>query len=209
MVGRQKRQRSYRRRGRLETQVWRLVVWSAVLAPSLDAQARVPHLSVDATPATTAKLPDSAVTWITLRPQPGNTREQLPQLIKAEIRRAIARGMTPFLEVGAAWCAPCIALEESLRTAEMIEAFRGAYIIHLDLDDWNPETDFPPVGIHSNDGIPFIEGIDTTGHVTSQDDDDMDAPGIKRFLATHMWHRTPRKAIAVPHAASGTPSGER
>lgn len=170
-----------------------MIMGSVFMATRLSAQTPLPQ----PLPAGTKVIPPSPrdraqVTWITVRPRPGDTQGQLSPLIKAEIRRATARGMTPFLEVGAEWCGPCKALEESLQTPEMIDAFSGAYVIHLDVDDWDVDKDFAPLGIHSNDGIPFIEGIDTTGHVTSQDDDEMDAVGIKHFVAAHLWHGAPK-----------------
>lgn len=142
-----------------------------------------------AAPAASATT-DTAVTWIDLRSNQGELRGKLPQLVQAEIAKARAQGRTPFLEVGATWCGPCVALEQSLHNKDIIDAFAGTYIVHLDANEWDIEDDMGPLGFKGGT-IPAILAIDKNGKVQSELHGETDAAPIKKFLQAHMWKGKP------------------
>jgi len=90
---------------------------------------------------------------------------KLSDLLKAEAQKAAALGRKPFVEFGASWCPPCIAIEQSLDDPRMAEAFKNTYIIQLDFDEWKPHlagTDFRVVA------IPIYYEIDKNGRSTGR-----------------------------------------
>jgi thiol-disulfide isomerase/thioredoxin len=125
--------------------------------------------------------------WTDLRSDNGKWRGKLPQLLDAQITKARATGRTPFVEVGATWCGPCRELEHNLHTPPIIDAFAGAYVIHLDVNEWDLDVDLTPVGI-TGGVMPFIVALDTTGHATAELRGKIDAPSIKTFVRAHLWH---------------------
>ncbi|HZS36643.1 MAG TPA: thioredoxin family protein [Polyangia bacterium] len=89
------------------------------------------------TPPLTAAPPEAApaaagFVITELKPPQG----ELPALLAAEAAKAKAKGLKPFIEVSATWCGPCQKLKNSLGDPVMTEAFRGTYIVKLDLDEW-------------------------------------------------------------------------
>jgi len=85
------------------------------------------------TAASAEAAPQAAGFVITeLKPPQG----ELPALLAAEAAKAKAKGLKPFIEVSATWCGPCQKLKNSLGDPVMTEAFRGTYIVKLDLDEW-------------------------------------------------------------------------
>jgi thiol-disulfide isomerase/thioredoxin len=56
--------------------------------------------------------------------------------VRAEVAKAKAQGLTPFVEFAAGWCPPCQAIKKSLDDPQMKAAFKGTYIIRLDADAW-------------------------------------------------------------------------
>jgi thiol:disulfide interchange protein len=73
-----------------------------------------------------------AFSLVELHPSQG----ELSALLAAQATRATELGRRPFVEFSADWCPPCVALANSLSDQRMIEAFRGTYIVRLDLDEW-------------------------------------------------------------------------
>jgi hypothetical protein len=120
----------------------------------------------------------------------------LRDLILAEIHRAQALGRTPFLELGATWCAPCQALQ-SVLDAKPVDSlvrqeFAGTYIIRLDVDLWHRE--FDSIGLPESGAIPVFYAIDTTAHVTESFPGDslrtMTPEGfrpVQAFFQAHLW----------------------
>ena len=160
--------------------------------------ARAQTVSAIGPPATpSAAIPDS-VTWIDLSSKQGELRGKLPQLIAAEIAKAKASGQTPFVEIGATWCGPCQALEASLHTQEMMHAFAGAYVIHLDVSEWDEEEEIFPIGIHAQTGwyMPLLVAINPKGHAVAQTFG-LTAITIKQFIQAHRWSTTSARPKAV------------
>lgn len=90
---------------------------------------------------------------------------KLADLLKTEAQKAAALGRKPFVEFGASWCPPCIAIQQNLDDPRMAEAFKNTYIIQLDLDEWKPHlagTDFRVVA------IPIYYEIDKNGRSTGR-----------------------------------------
>jgi|HubBroStandDraft_6_1064221.scaffolds.fasta_scaffold798192_2 hypothetical protein len=117
---------------------------------------------------------------------------KLPNVLKAEIAKAITAGRTPFVELGATWCGPCNHLKASLGDKRMIDAFSGTYIVHLDVDDWKGQL--APLGFVSN-GIPAFFAIDANGKATGQvitgdawgeDIPENMAPPLKEFFRANL-----------------------
>ncbi len=76
-----------------------------------------------------------------------STQGDLTPLVQGHVARARAQGRKPFVEFYADWCAPCQAVYRSLDDPRMIDAFRGTYIVRLNVDDWKeklPGTGFVP-----------------------------------------------------------------
>ncbi|MDP1827421.1 MAG: hypothetical protein Q8L48_29395 [Archangium sp.] len=69
---------------------------------------------------------------VRLKPSQG----ALTSLLTAELAKARARNLRPFLELRAEWCGPCKELEASMGDARMTDAFAGTYLISLDIDEW-------------------------------------------------------------------------
>ena len=132
---------------------------------------------------------DTVVAWTELRPPGGGFMEQmahqqdLPQLLQNEIAKARMQGRTPFLEIGATWCAGCIALEKDIenRVPALVDAFAGAYLIHLDYDDWNLGD------LLQGTNIPALVALNPQGKAAGQLIGNVEAPVIKQFVHGHLW----------------------
>jgi thiol:disulfide interchange protein len=89
--------------------------------------------------------PDS-FSLVVVRPSQGD----LAALLAAHAQRAAEIERRPFVEFSAEWCLPCKRLAESLSDDRMVEAFRGVYLIRLDIDEWKSRmsgTDFIVIGV--------------------------------------------------------------
>lgn len=53
---------------------------------------------------------------------------------------ASARSLKPFVYATARWCAPCRKLNESLRDPRMKDAFKGTYVVKLDIDEFDEKA---------------------------------------------------------------------
>jgi thiol-disulfide isomerase/thioredoxin len=136
---------------------------------------------------------DTTVMWVRLGSNQGSLRGKLPQLLKAEIAKAKALGLTPFLVVGATWCGPCQQLEASLHQKDFVDAFSGAYMIHLDMDEWDVKAELTPLGF-KNEGIPIIAALDKNSKVISQlEDNEYTAKAIKQYLSANLWESAVHK----------------
>ena len=126
------------------------------------------------------------------------SQQSLRDLLLAEIQHAQSQGRTPFLELGATWCAPCQALQALLDTTPIDSLIRrefaGTYLIRLDVDQWKRE--FESIGIPASGGIPAFWALDTTGQVTAMFAGDsvsaMTPDGLRpvhAFFQAHQWKR--------------------
>jgi thiol:disulfide interchange protein len=137
----------------------------------------------DQAPAATG--PSRSV-FVQLKPSAGELATALP----AEVAKARAQHLKPFVEIGAEWCKPCKQLEASLNDPKMKEAFDGTYLIRLDVDDWSGSLSTfelePTV-------IPVVFEVDAQGKSTGRSINGNDwgattaenvAPQFKVFFAT-------------------------
>lgn len=68
-------------------------------------------------------------------------RTQAPaDIFAAAAVTATARSLRPFVYTTARWCAPCKKLNESLSDPRMKDAFKGTYVVKLDIDDFDEKT---------------------------------------------------------------------
>ena len=111
--------------------------------------------------------------------------DELPRLLKAEIAKARAQKRTVFLEIGATWCGACAEFEEKLHKHEkaLTDAFAGAYLIHLDYDDWSLDKYLLNGAL-----VPAIVALDEDGSVVSQFAGAWtDVTKLKQFVRAHRW----------------------
>ena len=110
----------------------------------------------------TSTLP--GITVVRLHPEDGD----LQAMLAGEAEKAIALGQIPVVEFDATWCPPCIAIDTALeaRNELMLKAYRGTYIIKLDVDEWGWNN-----GGFQNfrfDGIPVYFKLDSQGQQTGE-----------------------------------------
>ncbi len=114
---------------------------------------------------------------------------ELPALLATEAGRAKSKSQKPFVYVWASWCGPCQKLKASLDDPRMVDAFRGTYIIKVDLDEEKDGLD--AAGIKAG-AIPLFVEIDERGKPTGrridggawgEDVPENMAPPLKKFFA--------------------------
>jgi len=122
---------------------------------------------------------------VKLEPAAGELEKVLP----AEVAKARAQQLAPYVEIGAAWCKPCKQLEAGMNDPRMKDAFNGTYLIRLDVDDWAGSLsafDLEPVV------IPVVFEVDAQGKSTGRSINGNDwgattpenvAPQFKAFFA--------------------------
>jgi thiol-disulfide isomerase/thioredoxin len=68
-------------------------------------------------------------------------RTQAPaDIFAAAAVSAAARSLKPFVYATATWCAPCKKLNASLSDPRMKDAFKGTYVVKLDIDEFDEKT---------------------------------------------------------------------
>lgn len=68
-------------------------------------------------------------------------RSQAPaDIFAAAAVTATARSLKPFVYATAKWCAPCKKLNASLGDPRMKDAFKGTYVVKLDIDDFDEKV---------------------------------------------------------------------
>jgi thiol-disulfide isomerase/thioredoxin len=98
-------------------------------------------------------LNDSTLQVWALTPVEG---KRLSELLRVEVAKASKMGLTPIVEFGATWCAPCRAIETSMRIPVLRDAFKYMYVIRLDRDVWASylnEAGFAPSGLPAFYGL--------------------------------------------------------
>lgn len=135
-------------------------------------------------PSPAASGPQRSV-FVQLKPSSG----ELDTILPAEVAKANAQQLRPFVEIGAEWCKPCKQLEAGMTDARMKDAFNGTYVIRLDVDDWSSSLstfDLVPTV------IPVVFEIDAHGKSTGRSINGNDwgattpenvAPQLKAFFA--------------------------
>lgn len=117
-------------------------------------------------------------------------RTQAPaDIFAAAAVTATARSLKPFVYATAKWCAPCKKLNDSLGDPRMREAFKGTYVVKLDIDDFDDKT-LGALGVRVRAVPSFFElGADgmPTGRMMAGDwgpdvPENM-APALKRFFS--------------------------
>jgi thiol-disulfide isomerase/thioredoxin len=93
--------------------------------------------------------------------EPGAT--PLPEVIAQEQKKARAMGLRLYVELGATWCKPCKELEASMSDPRMKAAFKGTYIVHLDIDAWGGKLASAKL---SSASIPVFFALDAAGKPT-------------------------------------------
>lgn len=117
-------------------------------------------------------------------------RSQAPaDIFAAASVTAMARGLKPFLYTSAKWCAPCKKLDASLADARMKDAFKGTYVVKLDIDDFDDKA-LTALGVRVRAVPSFFElGADgtPTGRMMvgewGPDVPENMAPALKRFFS--------------------------
>ncbi|KXK12087.1 MAG: Thioredoxin [Chloroflexi bacterium OLB14] len=71
---------------------------------------------------------------VRLHPESGD----LQSMLALESQQANSLGLMPIVEFDATWCPPCIAIDKAINAENelMLNAYRGTYIIKLDVDEW-------------------------------------------------------------------------
>lgn len=166
-----------------------LMVAVPLVAQAPAQQSPSPDL-VAAKPAAAAPAgQDTAVTWVEVGSHNGDLRGKLHELLLAQVAKARAKGLTPFMEFGATWCGPCQALEASLHNKDVVDAFSGAYVIHIDANEWDTDDELVPLGFKGG-GMPILMAMDKNARITGQLNGAWDGGNpakIKSYVQAHLW----------------------
>lgn len=135
-----------------------------------ETQASTPEPIV-APPTESALQPNDAqeiaptgFTIVRLHPQDG----ELQALLSQAAQKAVKLGQMPVVEFDATWCPPCQAIDAAIKAKNelMLNAYAGAYIIKLDVDEWG----WSESGVQDFqfDAIPVYFKLDAEGHQTGE-----------------------------------------
>lgn len=117
-------------------------------------------------------------------------RSQAPaDIFAAAAVTAAARSLKPFVYATAKWCAPCKKLNASLDDPRMKDAFKGTYVVKLDIDEFD-EKALGAIGVRVRAVPTFFElgeGGAPTGRMLvgdwGPDVPENMAPALKRFFS--------------------------
>ena len=142
-------------------------------AQSVSKASSTSNGTIVATRSDTAAAPANTVTTtsvevikiVELKPEKG----KLADMMKAEAAKAVALGLTPFVELGGVTCSICQHLKSYFHDKGMIDAFKGTYIISVDAANWGQEdgAEYTKVfGLGTKDvGLPSFFALDSTGMI--------------------------------------------
>lgn len=101
--------------------------------------------------------PAPSAATVEIRPSDGGLQEQLA----ARHAEAGQRGLSPFVQVYADWCGPCRALRGAVDDPRMQEAYKGTYVVRVELDAWKE----PLRALVGSDGpgVPVFYAIEADG----------------------------------------------
>ncbi|RPI34800.1 MAG: hypothetical protein EHM70_01710 [Chloroflexota bacterium] len=151
-----------------------------------------PVQALEPTPEPTSTEPPARPTplggfmIVRLHPKQGD----LASLLETEAEKAAGLGLEAFVEFSATWCPACQAIEENLDHPLMEDAFQGAYIIHLDVDEWNEDQvtgagfvfEYIPIYFRLDEaGRPTEDFID--GNAWGENIPENMAPPLKEFFS--------------------------
>jgi thioredoxin-like negative regulator of GroEL len=94
-----------------------------------------------------------------------NTSESLSSVVYRESQNAERLGPAPYIQCTADWCPSCRALKRNMKDERMVAAYRGTYIILVDVDIWLDRL--PSVGLYVT-GIPSIYELTYEGKPTGR-----------------------------------------
>ena len=123
-------------------------------------------------------------TVVTIHPSQGD----LSPILAFHAGQAAQLDQTPYAEFTAEWCPPCKALANSLNDDRMIDAFRGTYIIRVDIDEWKSQLHKAGFNVI---GVPTFSELDEngnpsgrviTGAAWGEDIPENMAPPLKEFF---------------------------
>jgi thiol:disulfide interchange protein len=119
-----------------------------------------------ATPPTRNEASPAAEGFTTVRLHPDDG--ELKSMLAGEAQKAAALGQMPVVEFDATWCPPCKAIDQGLaeKNQLMLDAYAGAYVIKLDVDEWG----WADSTLHDFDfdGIPVYFKLDAEGNPTGE-----------------------------------------
>jgi thiol-disulfide isomerase/thioredoxin len=78
---------------------------------------------------------------------------------------AKSAGLKLYVELGAEWCGPCVALKKSLSDPRMQQALKGTYIIRLDVHAWGDRLEKSG---YSPNAIPVFYEVNAEGKPTGR-----------------------------------------
>ena len=89
-------------------------------------------------------------------------------MLAGEGQKAEALGQMPVVEFDATWCPPCQAIDAAIESKNelMLNAYKGTYIIKLDVDEWGWKNG--KVQSFSFDAIPIYFKLDSEGQQTGE-----------------------------------------
>jgi len=92
----------------------------------------------------------------------------LQAMLAGEGQKAEALGQMPVVEFDATWCPPCQAIDAAIESKNelMLNAYKGTYIIKLDVDEWGWKNG--KVQSFSFDAIPIYFKLDSEGQQTGE-----------------------------------------
>jgi hypothetical protein len=122
-----------------------------------------PQLKRAAPSASAETTAPEASAWSSIKAgAPGS----LQATIKAEMVKAAAKQLKPVVYIGATWCKPCVAIKKYRRDPKMLDAFKGIYVVDLDLDDWKA-AEITGLGFKAGE-VPHFYLIDGEGRSTGR-----------------------------------------
>ena len=115
-------------------------------------------------PSDSQNFSSAGFSIIRLHPATGD----LQTMLAGEVQKAKALGQMPVVEFDATWCPPCQAIDAAIESKNelMLNAYRGTYIIKLDVDEWGWKNG--KVQSFSFDAIPIYFKLDSEGQQTGE-----------------------------------------
>ena len=113
-------------------------------------------------PSDSQDFKSAGFTIVRLHPGAGD----LQAMLAGEAQKAQALGQIPVIEFDATWCPPCRAIDAAIesRNELMLNAYKGTYIVKLDVDEWGWKNG--KVQDFRFDAIPIYFKLDSDGHQT-------------------------------------------